>query len=353
MKLKTLSIVAAGLAVVSIAAWLFNQRDSGASADPRVGEPLLTADTVAKIATVHFNTDGKEVTLTNTDPAGSAWVVKGYHDLPVDFTKLSRLITDLREAEINRFASANSERLERMGFGETEIELRDKDGNVIWEAGLGETLTGGGRFIKFGDESRAYRTSMSTWLDSTAKNWVNAELIPVEPEDVVALELGFAEGEPIEMTRESGESSWKVEGLAEDEKLKESPVSSLLSSLTNLRFTETTEKDAPEAAAARAHARTLKLTTKDDRTYTIVMGREPAPPAPPPPPPPAEGEEAPPAPPEPKAGPVFVSITSSLSTDPINAIMDKRAFQVSEYTFTGLPENREALIEKEPPPAPD
>ncbi len=350
MKLKTLSIVAAVLAVASIAAWLFNQRDTGASADPRVGEPLLTAGVVAKIAAVHFKTDNKEITLTNTDPAGSAWVVKEYHDMPVDFPKLTRLIADLREAKVIRFVSANPERLERMEFGDAEIDLRDKEGATIWEADLGKTPSGGGRFIKFAAESRAYLTGMSAWLDSTAKNWVNATLIPVKPEDVTALEIVFPEGEPLKMTRDSSSSSWKVEGLAEGEQLKESPVSSLLSSLTNLRFTETTEKDAPEAVAAREHSRTLKLTTKDARTYTIVMGRQPAPPAPPPPPPPAEGETAPPAPPEPKAGPVYAFITSSLSADPINAMMDKRAFQVSEWSFTGLPADREALIEKEPPP---
>ena len=54
------------------------------------------------------------------------------------------------------------------------------------------------------------------------------------------------------------------------------------------------------------------------------------------------------------AGPVFVNIShSDGTTAPVNTMMQKRAFQISDYTFTGLPQKAEELFEPAPPaPAP-
>jgi hypothetical protein len=52
------------------------------------------------------------------------------------------------------------------------------------------------------------------------------------------------------------------------------------------------------------------------------------------------------------AGPVFVFISHSDSSAPVNAAMQKRAFQISEYTFTGLPQKTEELFEPAAPPPP-
>jgi len=42
-------------------------------------------------------------------------------------------------------------------------------------------------------------------------------------------------------------------------------------------------------------------------------------------------------------GPVYVFITHGDASAPINALMQKRAFQISDYTFTGLPQKRRAI----------
>jgi hypothetical protein len=36
----------------------------------------------------------------------------------------------------------------------------------------------------------------------------------------------------------------------------------------------------------------------------------------------------------------------------VNAAMQKRAYQISDYTFTGLPQKADELFEPAPPPAP-
>jgi hypothetical protein len=47
---------------------------------------------------------------------------------------------------------------------------------------------------------------------------------------------------------------------------------------------------------------------------------------------------------------VFAHITHSEGSQPINALMQKRAFQIAEYSFTSLPQKAEELFEPVPPP---
>jgi hypothetical protein len=47
---------------------------------------------------------------------------------------------------------------------------------------------------------------------------------------------------------------------------------------------------------------------------------------------------------------VFAIVAHSDAAAPINALMAKRAFQISDYTFTGLPQKSDELFEPAPPP---
>jgi len=52
------------------------------------------------------------------------------------------------------------------------------------------------------------------------------------------------------------------------------------------------------------------------------------------------------------AGPVYAFIRHSDASAVINGLMEKRAFQVYESVFTGLPQNRAELFEPVPAPTP-
>jgi hypothetical protein len=47
-----------------------------------------------------------------------------------------------------------------------------------------------------------------------------------------------------------------------------------------------------------------------------------------------------------------VNISHGDAAAPINALMQKRAFQISDYTFTGLPQKADELFEPAPVAAP-
>jgi hypothetical protein len=349
MKVKHLVLAVAVLGAASALTWFVRSGDDTPKLDARVGEPVLAEDVVARIRGLELHTPSGSVEVSTTDGSDTRWVVENYHSLPADFSKVHNLIKELRDAKIVQFASARPERLERMEFGENRIVLRGADDAVLRTFHLGKNYEGGGRFLKYDAEEKAYVATLNAYLDGTAKNWANTALITAKPEEVVGLEVAFPDGSSLTLKRENGTAAWTSPDLKEGETLKETEVNSLVSKLTGLRFSETADPTAEDVVAARQkeNMRAMSLTLATGKTYDITMGRQPAPPAPPPPPPVEEGT-TPPAPPAPKAGPVYVAVKSSDASEPINASMERRAFQIYEWTFTSLPADRAALMNPAP-----
>jgi hypothetical protein len=364
MKIKTLAIAVAVLAALSVVAFLANRPAAQQQADPRVGTPVLGRDVVAAAARLTVSDGGKKVELAR-QPDGT-WRVASYFDLPADFDKVARLIQDLNESKVDRFVTSSPERLSRMGFADSAITLEDASGKAIWSVTFGRTPeSGNGKFIRFGSEPAAFFSGLHVWLDTDARGWADAKLATVKADDVASVEVPF-DGEPaVVASRAKKDAPWTAKAPA-GRKLLAERVSSLVSTLTSLRFTDTTAVDDPQAAEAARHARAFKLTTFDGKTLTVSLGRKPEekkpkaakPPSPSPTPEakPAQGkEEAQPAPAKPAepefetipAGPVFASVQSSDPHAPVNDLMKRRAFEIDDYSFTGLPQKSDELFEAE------
>lgn len=350
MKVKSLALAVAALGVVTAAVWFFNRDDNrGPAVDARVGQPLLDSATVAKTSEFFLRSGGSEITLTGVDPAAmKAGVVKEYHNLPADYAKFVRLIDDLTkpESKITRMVGSSPERLEKLGFNGDRIELRGADSQPIWTLHLGSSPQSGGKFVKFGEEAKAYLSGFDAWIDSSAKGWADTNLIGAKADDVVGIEVNFPGGGSLSANRVDGKGIWKCPDLADGETLKDSEMSSLASKLAGLRFMDTREPESLETIAARPTARSYKITLADGRVFTITTSQRQDP-VPAPATPPAEGA----TPPAPQPQPADVYVQSSRAEDPINDLMKRRSFQVAEWTFTGLPDKRESLVNAAPAPA--
>lgn len=376
MKLKTLIVAVLLLGALSVVAFLVNRPAAPASADPRLNQPLLDQATAEKAAKLRLSDAGKSVQLIRqTD---GSWRVADYFDFPADFAKLSGFIGNLTEAKLQRLVTSNPERIARLEFKDARIELLDAADKPLWSATLGKNSeSGDGRYVRFGDESKAYLANLNAWLDVEAKNWAATELLALKPEDVARMEIPFAAGETVAVARAKKEEPWTTTAAPAGQRIKADKISSLLSAVGSLRFTDTSESNDANAVAARANARVLKLTTFDGKTVAISLGRKPeekklkSPTADAKSGPAALGsatdllkkegqgssetaakmEPAKPLAPEfetTPAGPVFVSIVHSDSAAPINALMQKRAFQIADHAFTSLPQKSEELFEPAP-----
>ncbi len=371
MNLRNLSLTVAVLAVLCAVAWFFQRPTPPASADARIGQPVLAPALANSAVRFKLTDQGRTVELVRA--ADGTWTVPGYHDFPADFAKFSRLIDDLTAAKIQRLVTTRPERLTRLEFKDSTLGLLDATGKDLWQVTLGKTADGGGRFLRYGTESKGYLANLSIYLDGDPKGWADATLLNLKPDDIAQIEVGFSEaGAPaVTARRAKKEEAWTAANPPTGKRLKADRFTSLLSSVTNLRFTDTTAPDDANAAAARAHSRTLKLTTFDGKSYTITLGRKPeekkpkaATPAGEPATPPAASSPAAAGPAKPAgaekpkepefetipAGPVFAFIFCSDEKAGINTLMKKRAFQIGEWTYTGLPAAQD--LWEDTPPAP-
>ena len=384
MRLKTILVTVLVLAALSIVAYIATRPDEPKVADTRLNKPLVESSVIEKAMKLRIADAGKTVELTR-QPDGT-WRVPSYHDFPADFSKLSGLIGNLTDAKLQRLVTSNADRISRLEFKDTKIELLDAADKPLFSVTLGKNPeTGGGRFVRFGDEPKAFLATLNAWLDPEPKNWANTELLNLKADDIAKIEIPFAEGGPIVFSRAKKEDPWTTDKTPDGQRVKADRISTVLSSVGTIRFSDTNALDDANAAAAKANERLFKLETFDKKVVKIALGRKPeekklktlAPTA--------DGKTGPAAlgsvadllkkdekkdaatPGEEKkddkplapefetipAGPVFVSVAhSDGATAPVNAMMQKRAFQISDYTFTGLPQKAEEMFEPAPPPPP-
>jgi Domain of unknown function (DUF4340) len=342
MKLRGLAITVAVLAAASAAHFWSDRGPASPAADPRVGRPIGDTDAIAAAVSVRLSDQGKSVAL-DRDARGT-WRVTSYHGLPADFPKIATLAGDIASAKVDRFVTADPARIARLGFKDTHVAFLDRSGRTLWGISLGRAAESGGRFVRLDGDSAVYLAAVNAWIDTEPRNWADAQLTSLAPDDVARVEVGFASGPGPVFTRTSKEAPWVSPSTPPGRRVKTDALASILASIGSLRFSDTSDPSDPLAVAARAHARTLTFTTFKGATLRVTLGRRPE-------------ETRPAAPakagakaPEPKpetvpAGPVFATIASSDPSAPVNALMSLRAFQVDEYAFTSLPQKADELFE--------
>jgi hypothetical protein len=385
MKLRSLIVTVLVLAALSAVVYFVRRPGPPPSADTRVGQTLIDRAAIEKAAKLRLSDQGKSVTLTRQ--SDGTWRVPSYYDMPADFQKLSSFVSSLTDAKVERLVTSNAERISRLEFKDTKIELLDNSDKELWSLTLGKTPElGGGRYVRYGNEQKAYLANVSAWIDAEPKNWANAELLNVKADDVAKMEITFPDAPAITFSRAKKDDAWTADKTPDKQRVNAAKITSTLGTVGNVRFSETSDLADPNVAAAKKNERTVKLTTFDNKTYTVALGRKPEEKKLKPPAPSTDGKSGPaalgsvadlnkkddkpkdgaeksgdaksdakPLTPEYEtipAGPVYVFITSSDANAPVNALMQKRAFQVYEYAFTSLPQKPEELFEPAPVPAP-
>ena len=377
MKLKSIVLTIALLAALAAAAFFATRPTPPPLADLRVGQPIVDRATVEKAAKLRLTDQGKTVTLVRQPDA--TWKVTSYYDFPADFSKLATFIGGLTDAKLERLVTSRPDRIALLEFKDTKIDLLDSSDKELWSVTLGKTPdTGNGRYLRYGTEQKAFLASLSAYLDAESKNWANTELLALKVDDVMKIEIPFAEGGPVTVSRAKKEDPWTAATTPAGQKLKADRIASLLSSLSSIRFSDTNDLTDPNAVAAKANERLFTIETFDKKVLKIALGRKPEEKKLKPAAPTADGktglaslgtaadllkkdadgkpaEPAKPLTPEFEtipAGPVFVTIAQAEATAPVNALMQKRAFQISDYTFTSLPQKSDELFEPVPVAAP-
>ena len=379
MKVKSLLIVIVLLTVLSAIVYIGQRTAPLVPDDARLERSLFSNVEIEQAAKLRLEDQGKTVTLIRQ--ADGTWCVASYFNLLADFTKLSAFTSSLTEAKLLRLVTTSTESIARLEFKDTRIVILDAADKVIQSVTLGKRAEpSSGRYVRFGTEQKAYLTDLSAQPDVDQQSWADTRLLDLKPEDINAVYITFSDGTTVTLARTKKEAPWTADPTPEGKRINGGKISSLISLTGNVRFSNTVDPDDANVAAAKAHQRLVKLTTFDGQTYAVAMGRKPedrklkpatAQQAPMPAieknvAAPADGVTKIPADKNPgetkpsipeydiiPAGPVIVFINSSDSTVPANTLMKKRAFQIPDYSYTGLPQTTEELFEAIPPEKPE
>lgn len=273
MKLKSIALAVAILAVLSIAAYFLQRPPAPAGADPRTNRPVFDTKALEKTARIRLTDQGRTVILAR-QPDGK-WIVPDYYGLPADFSKLTRFIDDLSSARIQRLVTQNPDVLARLEFKDTSVALLDSADKALWTLTLGKDAEGGGRFIRYDDEKKGYKASLNLFPDSTAKNWADTLLVDLKPDDVAGVEISFGDGAPVAAARASKEAAWIADDAPPGQRVRGDRIASLLGSFTSIRFQDTSDPTDANVEAAHRHRRTVKLTTFGRKVITVELGRKP------------------------------------------------------------------------------
>jgi len=354
MNIKNLYISTGILALLAIVTSLFKKSDSAPLLDDRVGTPIIEPAALRDTAKIIVETEEESLTFTAAGES-NLWTLEERFNLPTSYDRISELARNVSEASIQRLVSENPERIATLGF-ETGEQVRfvDKSGNDIVAFQLGKETENGRQFMRYEGEKKAFLVDTTFFINSSLDSWLEKKLVDFEADEVTALEASLQNGDRISVTRENADSDWETADALPDGKiLNQSSVGQIATRLSGLTFTATAETDDAYVVAAKENSHQFTLKLSNGESYNYSIGRQPE----------VkiekevekEGEngetttevEEEVVTPE---GPVYYFITSSNSEDPINAYMDRAAFEASSYQITSLPDALDKLLSDAPEP---
>ena len=343
MKLRPLLITLAVLIPASGAVW-FLQRPAPAAqaADSRIGQRLADPALLTNAVRVQLKASGNSLELSRNE--AGRWTVaatKTSPALPADASRLTNLTSSLVSPKIERLVTSNPSRLSTLELDSTNLTFLDAAGKSLIALDLGKTADGGGRFVRYGTEAKAYLARFESSIDADAASWRDTALAAdLKPENIASISFTFPDSPAaVVLSRHDAKSTWTSPDTPAGNQIKSSIIDTQLNTLTGLRFTNVTPVVDPGVIAARIVTRDVKLTTFEGRSVKLSLGRAlelPKKPQPTPPVPP----EPPPAP-----RPVYVEITDSKPDAILAVAATTHAFEIAEWTHSGLPANSADLFE--------
>ncbi|MEN9840277.1 MAG: hypothetical protein RL376_77 [Verrucomicrobiota bacterium] len=349
MHLRPLVLSLALLLPAAAGVWWFQRPQPAPSTlDARIGQRVADPAVLAEATRIQLKSG--ERTLEFTRSTDARWTLGGTPALPADLSRLGRLTADLVSPKIERLVTSSPARLASLALDTDRLSFLDASGKPLLSLDLGKTADGGGRFLRFGDETKAYLARLNLNLDPTPDNWRDTALLPgLKATDITSLTLQFPNtAERVTISRPAADKPWTSPATPAGQQIKASLLDSQTNNLASLRYTNYAPNLDPGVIAARILPREVSFITFSGRKVKISFARAaeiPAPPAPAP----KEGE-APPPPPPAAPRPVYVEITDSQPDALLVTAARTHAFEVADWIFTALPASPAEVFEPVPAP---
>ncbi|EDY83901.1 hypothetical protein VDG1235_3528 [Verrucomicrobiia bacterium DG1235] len=356
MNLKILSISTLVLAVLATITYFVKNADNSAPQDPRVGQAIIANEALNSVTTFEMISGNESMTFVKDD-ASAQWLLQEQYNLPANAKQIADLITQLKDAKLERVASTNPARIADFGFGIDYINLLNANGDSVLSLDLGRETDSGKQLVRYGQENVAFIANDAFTVNGDPTSWLDKTLLEISRDDIRSAAFTLPDGQTLAVSRESDTADWTTsDPLPAGKQLDQGAITRALNRFAKVSFTSLADLTDPEALAAKANSRSLSLTLADSSSYDITLGRRP------------EvrvmkdvettndaGEtvteqredvETP-------AGPVFISIKSAKTDDPINEYMTRTAYQAGAFLFTNMPQTLDSLLADAPEPEPE
>lgn len=261
-----------GILVAGAVAVLGLDKSKQRAPDPRLGKPLVAADSVAGVDTITITKD--PVTTKLILDADRVWRIGDDKGFPADATRVTRLLDDLAQTEAQVLASSVKEAMNDFGFDTAVRVTLTGAGKELLAANFGANRERGGQYVSFGGEYKAYLISRGLSVLPDGDQWEMKTLVDVKADQVkrVAFEPPPASGKkPVVLMRGKAEDPIAPEAVPDGQKAAGS-IRSHESILASLTFTKRVDPGNEEYKSAMSHPAVVSVTLFDGRLYTVKAG---------------------------------------------------------------------------------
>ena len=344
MNIKNISILTAVLAGIAGVLWIAQRSSNPSLKSDLVGQGLLNAEAIGDAQSIQIFETAEDSPAVEIVKQGDNWIVPKHYGLPVDFQKVSDMISGLAESTIIRAVTDNPDRIQMLDLGQTRIVFTDASGDSLADISFGKSGNTGGTFAKIERSEKVVLASDKPFIQTSADNWAVSKAWELKWDDVRSI-VQKGESTGIQLTREDAESDFTSKGLEDEVELEQSEIRTSFTRFTNLRFQDLAKVGSEEVAEALEHAKTWDMQTEAGDTFTFTYGRRPEVKAPEPEATEEGGEEETGEKIEDiPAGTPYLIVKHNKANELWSGIYETYAFELTSFNFEQLPESIEAFI---------
>ncbi|MCP4542340.1 MAG: DUF4340 domain-containing protein [Chloroflexi bacterium] len=240
------------------------------------------------VALIITDADGNSITLRQVT---GNWVLPDADDYPVQEDKIIPVLEKIAGLTTGRLVTRTDASHKRLQVAPDDFARRvefETDGGEQHTLYLGSSPSYGATHFRVDRQSETYQTSdLTAWdMNATANSWIDTAYLNVPQADITKMTLENANGVFVFTKDEQG--NWTMDGLAEDETLAETQVTTAIRQASTLNITAPLGKeeqvaygmDAPNAVATVetvAKTFTLQVGTRDpdDSSYVVISSESP------------------------------------------------------------------------------
>jgi hypothetical protein len=244
------------------------------SAVTGASEPLfpdLEAGDIAALSIV--DADGNSIVLRQVS---GDWVLPDADDYPAQADKITPLLDKIVGLTTGRLVTRTDASHKRLQVAPDDFVRRidfEAAGGAKHALYLGSSPTYGATHFRVGGQSETYLTSdISTWeAKADAASWVDTAYLSVPQDDITKMTLENSNGT---FTFVKGdEDNWAMDGLAADETLDESKVTTLIQRAATVSMIQPLGKE-EQAAYGMDEPNAMVTLETGDRTITLRVGAQ-------------------------------------------------------------------------------